>query len=116
MPDQVTLLFEDQGRPLPLHRLAFPQPSYSGSFSFKEAHVSQFKRTLPVARLLSDQGHDMVPPLYDAKLLWMEDGEARVTGIEIDQVSQRRTVQTWNVRFGGCKEMADASMHRPAGG
>jgi len=104
MPDSVTLLFEDQGRPLPLHRLAFPQQAYSGAFSFKESHVAKFKRTLPVARLVGDVGQDVVAPLYDAKLLWMEGGEARVTGIEVDELSQRRTVQTWNVRFEGWKD------------
>jgi hypothetical protein len=112
MPDQVTLLFEDLGRPLPLHRLAFPQPAYNGAFSFKEMHVLQLKRTLPVARLVDSIGHDVVAPLYDAKLLWMEGGEARVTGIEIDEVSQRRTVQTWNVRFAGW-EAAGAAAPRP---
>jgi hypothetical protein len=113
MPDQVTLLFEDQGRPLPLHRLAFPQPTYSGSFSFKEVHVPQFKRTLPVARLLGEMGNDVVAPLYEAKLLWMEDGEARVTGIEIDELSQRRTVQTWNVRFAGWETPGAAARRHP---
>ena len=115
MPDQVTLLFEDQGRPLPLHRLAFPQPAYNGTFSFKEVHVPQLKRTLPVARLLGELGQDVVAPLYDAKLLWMEGGEARVTGIEIDELSQRRTVQTWNVRFAGWEVAGAAARRHPDG-
>lgn len=115
MPDQVTLLFEDQGRPLPLHRLAFPQPAYNGAFLFKEVHVAQLKRTLPVARLVDGVGQDVVAPLYDAKLLWMEGGEARVTGIEIDELSQRRTVQTWNVRFAGWQDAGAEARRDPAG-
>lgn len=115
MPDHITLLFEDHGRPLPLHRLAFPQPIHAGAFVFKDAHVPQYKRTLPVARLLGDVGQDVVAPLYDAKLLWMENGEARVTGIEIDDLSRRRTVQTWNVRFAGWVDAGAAARQHPDG-
>lgn len=101
MPDQVTLLYEDQGRPLARHRLAFPLAEYAGAFTFDEVHVPAFHRTMPVARLVDPQGADVVPPLHDAKLLWMKAGVARITGIEVDELSRRRTVQTWNVRLQG---------------
>jgi hypothetical protein len=102
MLDQVVLLFEDQGRPKARHRLAFPQAEHEGLFTFKEAHCSEFRRTVPVARLQGPTGSDVVPPLYDAKLLWMEGGEARVTGLEVDEVTRKRTAQCWNVRLAGC--------------
>lgn len=100
-PDHVSLLFEDGGRPLPRYRLGFPQSEYQGSFSFEEVPSSEFKRTVATARLQAPSGDDVLPPLYEAKLLWCKDGEARVSGLEVDGVTRRRTAQCWNVRLGG---------------
>ena len=108
MPDQVKLLYEDQGRPVPLHRQAFGTTAYTGEFVLEEEHVLELKRTLPVARLMrADSQGDALPRLYDAKTLWVKRGEARVTGFEIDPVSHRRTIQTWVVRFDGWKPSRD---------
>lgn len=101
MTDFVTLLFECGGRPLARYRLAFPQREYAGAFTFEEAHSIEFRRTVATARLQAPSGHDVLPPLYEAKLLWCKEGEARVTGLEIDELSQKRTAQCWNIRFGG---------------
>lgn len=101
MPDSVSLLFEEGGRPLPRYRLAFPQQEYEGSFSFEEVLSNEFKRTVATARLQAPSGADVLPPLYEAKLLWCKDGEARVSGLEVDEVTHRRTAQCWNVRIGG---------------
>ena len=100
--DSVSLLFEAGGRPLPRYRFAFPQQEYRGSFSFEEAHSNEFKRTVPTARLQAPNGADVLPPLYEAKLLWCKDGEARISGLEVDEVTQKRTAQCWNVRLAGC--------------
>jgi hypothetical protein len=100
-PDHVSLLFEDGGRPLPRFRLGFPQREYKGSFTFEEVPNSEFKRTVATARLQTPDGGDVLPPLYEAKLLWCKGGEARVSGLEVDYVTRRRTAQTWNVRLGG---------------
>lgn len=101
MGDSVSLLFEDGGRPLARHRLAFPQHEYTGTFSFEEVPSSEFKRTVAMARLQAPSGDDVLPPLYEAKLLWCKGGEARVSGLEVDEVTRRRTAQCWNVRIGG---------------
>jgi hypothetical protein len=101
MSDKVSLLFEGGGRPLPRYRLAFPQPEYVGSFSFEEVPSSVFKRTVATARLQAPGGRDVLPPLYEAKLLWCKGGEARVSGLEVDEVTRTRTAQCWNVQIGG---------------
>lgn len=106
MPDQVTLLYEGHGRPLPRHRQAFRLKTYEGEFSLEEMHVRLFSRTMKVARLVDVQGADVLPPLYQAEFLWMKKGIARVTGIEVDDMSRNRTLQTWNVQFEGYKPEA----------
>ncbi|MDN4056322.1 hypothetical protein QPK32_24965 [Massilia sp. YIM B02763] len=107
MPDQVTPLYDD-GRPLPLHRLAMKKDYHEGAFMLDEVAVQAFKRTVPVARLVGAGGADVLPPLYEARFLWMKGGIARVTGIAVDELSHRRTVQTWNVRFEGWTPGMDA--------
>jgi len=106
MTDQVTLLYEGHGRPLPRHRQAFRLKTYEGEFSLEEMHVRLFSRTMKVARLVDAQGADVLPPLYQADFLWMKKGIARVTGIEVDDLSQNRTLQTWNVRLVGYRAEA----------
>lgn len=114
IPDAVSLLFEDGGRPLPRHRLGFPQLEYHGSFSFEEAPSHEFKRTVATARLQAPSGDDVIPPLYEAKLLWCKAGEARVSGLEVNDLTRRRTAQCWNVRLAGC--VALSSFEGPASG
>lgn len=97
----VSLRFEDGGRPLPRHRLAFPMAEYEGRFTFKEAPCAPLRRTVFVARLSGPNGDDVLPPLYDAKLIFCEDGEARVAGLELDTLSSKLTAQTWHVRYAG---------------
>lgn len=108
MTDSVSLLFEQGGRPIARHRFAFEQKVFEGSFSFKEVPNTAFGRTVATARLQSPNGEDVVPPLYEAKLLWCEHGEARVSGLEVDELTQKRTAQCWNLRFGGA-ERVDAN-------
>lgn len=103
MSDSVFLLFEQGGRPLARYRLAFSQQEYIGSFSFEEVPSREFKRTVATARLQAPSGDDVLPPLYEAKLLWCKSGEARVSGLEVDEITRRRTAQCWNVRFAGCR-------------
>ena len=102
--DFVILLFKDGGRPLPRYRLGFPQSEYFGAFSFEEVPSSEFKRTVATARLLTPSGDDVLPPLYEAKLLWCKRGEARVSGLEVDELTRKRTAQCWNVRIRGFAE------------
>lgn len=104
MSDKVSLLFEDGGRPLPRYRLAFPQPEFLGTFTFEEVPNSVFKRTVATARLQAPSADDVLPPLYEAKLLWCKAGEARVSGLEFDEVTRSRTAQCWNVQIGGFRK------------
>ena len=111
MTDSVFLLYECGGRPIARHRLAFEQTVFEGAFSFKEAPNTAFGRTVATARLQSQNGEDVVPPLYEAKLLWCEHGEARVSGLEVDELTQKRTAQCWGLRFGGA-DREDANRSR----
>lgn len=101
MLDTVILRFEDSGRPLPRHRLAFPQTEYQGLFTFKENSFRPLRRTVLVARLLGPTGEDILPPLYDAKLVYMEAGEGSVTGLELDTLNSKYSAQAWHVRLAG---------------
>lgn len=101
MKDVVILLYESGGRPIARHRFAFPQPQHEGRFSYKESHDRELKRTVKTARLLDPTGNDVLPPLYEAGFLWCESGEARVSGLEVDEVTRRRTAQCWHVSFAG---------------
>lgn len=105
MSDSVYLLFEELGRPLPMHRLAFPQRVYVGAFSFQEIPCNEFRRTVAIARLRTPRGDDVLPPLHEAKLLWCKEGEARVTGLVVDEITRCRTAQCWNIRIGGYIEL-----------
>jgi hypothetical protein len=101
MLDIVMLRFEDGGRPLPRHRLAFPQTEHVGSFTLKEAWCPELRRTVLVARLGAEVGENVLPPFYDAKLVHCEASEARVAGIELDPLNNKWHAQTWHVKFAG---------------
>lgn len=115
MPDKLILLFEDGGRPLARYRLAFPQPEFEGMFSFKEVPCAIFKRTVHIARLLGADGADLVRPLHDAKFLWMMDGQARITGLEVDELTRRRTSQCWDAYFAGSRRCSPAKSDEDKG-
>lgn len=102
MLDVVSQRFEDNGRPLPRHRLALPQSLYEGRFSLREAICQLLRRTVLVARLTDANGADVLPPLYDAKFIYCDEGEARVAGLELEELNTRFAAQTWHVRFAGC--------------
>ena len=116
MCDCVFLLYEAGGRPLARYRLAFPQQQYVGTFSFEEVYSHEFTRTVATARLQAPSGDDVLPPLYEAKLLWCKAGEARVSGLEVDGLTRRRTAQCWNVGFSGCADRLAATLSDPSPG
>jgi acyl carrier protein phosphodiesterase len=99
MLDVVILRFEDGGRPLPRHRLAFPQTAYEGRFSFKESWCPELRRHVMMAQLSTAVGADVLPPLYDARLVYYDGGEARVAGLDLDTLSSKFTAQTWAVKI-----------------
>jgi hypothetical protein len=101
MHDLVTVLFEDGGRPLAKHRLAFPLQRHEGLFVLKETRCDVLRRTVLLARLLNAENDDVIAPLYDAKVVYFDGGEARVAGLELDTLNRKFTGQTWHVRIGG---------------
>jgi len=101
MLDRVSLLFEDGGRPLARYRLAFPQVEYEGSLSVKEMRAGPMRRTALAARLLGANGAEVLPTLYDARLVYHADGESRIAGLQLDTLTNKFTAQTWHVKYGG---------------
>lgn len=92
-------LFEDQGRPLPRHRLACLRPQESGSkgwFVYKESWDVNHKRTMWKAHLLGEKGEpDVFPELLDAVIMLAEDGVMTVRGQERDPVTRKLTGMAW---------------------
>ncbi|GAB2880965.1 hypothetical protein GCM10027277_57560 [Pseudoduganella ginsengisoli] len=102
--DVVVVLYENEGAPIPRHRLAFPKPAHEGLFQIGDEIDTELKRTMPIARLRSAEGagDDVLPPLRDAKLLWQRRGVACYTGVEMEcDLSRRRTGQSWKVFLAG---------------
>lgn len=101
--DQVQLLCENQGAPIPRHRMAFKQRVYEGAYSLREEFDSDARRTIMMARLRVDST-DILPPLRDARVLFQEKGIVVVTGLEVlDELTRRRSAQTWMIRTAGYK-------------
>lgn len=99
--DRVQLLCENQGAPIPRHRMAFKQPEYEGQYSFREEHDMDAKRTVMMARLRVE-GVDVLPQLRDARVIFQERGIVVVTGLEVlDELTRRRSAQTWYIRTAG---------------
>jgi hypothetical protein len=99
--DMVTLLCENEGAPIPRHRLAFSQPEFAGKFSYNEEYSCEARRTMAVARLRFN-GADVLPALCDARLLRFENGIGVFTGFEVlNDLNRRRTSQTWKVVTAG---------------
>lgn len=101
MHDKVSRLFQGGGRPLAKHRLAFPKNTHEGLFVLKETCCDVLRRTALLARLLGSDNADLLPPLYDAKVVYFDAGEARVAGLELDPLNRKFTAQTWHVRCAG---------------
>lgn len=99
--DSVTLLCENGGAPIPRHRWAFLQNEFVGQYSLREEYDRDAKRKVKMARLRGTDG-DVLPPLRDANVLYQERGITVVTGLEVlDDLSRRRTAQTWYVKMAG---------------
>ena len=92
-------LYEDGGRPLPRHRLAFIRAHESGSegwFVYKEDYDPDHKRTMMKAFLLGAPGTpEVFPTLLDAVLMIAEDGTLTVRGQERDPLTRKLTGMAW---------------------
>lgn len=93
-------LYSDQGVPLPRHREITLHYTGIGVFSMREQYEKDFRRTLRVAKLLSVNGGDHVlPPLYDAAIVWVGDGEIRVRGFEINPFTMAHVAMAWGAEI-----------------
>lgn len=86
-----------------LHRqLELAQPPAVGELEVTEHRDPALGRAVTLARLLNDhdRGVEILPPLYDARLLWTRDQQMRFTGFErVDDVAY---AQTWTVELVPC--------------
>lgn len=86
-----------QGR-LATHSPGAEPPRHVGELSVSESRDLKLERTSLRARLLDatrGTGADVLPELYDARLIWLQGNQWRITGYErIDDVAY---AQTWAV-------------------
>jgi hypothetical protein len=98
----VRLLFEDGGRPLALHRLSMPPHLHVGHLELRECHLEQCRRQSHRATLIAPGdglSEHLVPPLYDAVVRYISNGELTISGMEIDDLTRKMTAQSWRVKF-----------------
>ena len=100
----VQLLCEDGGRALQRHRLAFLRDWLRGELVLKEDYDAEARRHVRCAWLRAI-GHgangapDVLPQLRDVTVLFVENWEMVLTGLEMrDDLGRQRTAQTWRVR------------------
>jgi hypothetical protein len=94
-------LYSDQGVPLPRHREITLRYTGIGVFSMSEGYEKDFRRTVRVANLRPiDGGRDCVlPPLYDAAIVWVGDGQLRVRGFEINPMTMAHVAMVWGAEI-----------------
>ena len=94
-------LYSDQGVPLPRHREITLRYTAVGKFSMREGYEKDFGRTVRVANLRPiDGGRDFVlPPLYDAAIVWVGDGQLRVRGFEINPMTMAHVAMAWGAEI-----------------
>lgn len=93
-------LCSDQGVPLPRHREITKRYTRVGQLSLCEEYVREFRRSMRVAKLFGAGDNGMVfPTLYDAAIVWVGDGEIRVRGFEINQITQAHVAMVWGAEI-----------------
>lgn len=73
-------------------------PAPTGRLLVGQSRTRMFGRTVRLARLVDqEESRDLLPPLLDAKLLWVADNRLTLSGFERISVSGRNVdfVQTW---------------------
>lgn len=97
---KVALLYEEAGRPLPRHRAVTARPSHLGKLSLSEELDRDMRRTVRSARLCDPSTcADVLPPLLDAVVLWINGECMTITGVERDDLTRKRTAQSWYVEL-----------------
>lgn len=93
-------LYSDQGVPLPRHREITTRYTRVGQLSLSEVFVREFRRSMRVAKLFgSGDGGMVFPMLYDAAIVWVGDGELRVRGFEVNQITQAHVAMVWGAEI-----------------
>lgn len=94
-------LYSDQGVPLPRHREITLRYTGVGKLSLREQFESDFRRHMVVARLSPiGGGRDFIlPPLYDAAIVWVGDGRLRVRGFEINPMTKAHVAMAWGAEI-----------------
>ena len=94
-------LYSDQGVPLPRHREITLRYTGIGVFSMSEQFEKDFRRTVRVANLRPIGGgvDFILPPLYDAAIVWVGDGQLRVRGFEINPMTKAHVAMAWGAEI-----------------
>lgn len=93
--------FENHGHLIPKWREATTRRDYlDGEFTLAQEYVDAFKRHSDVARLRDASGADLAPPVIDAVVRHVIEGELAVTGLELDPRRDCWTAQSWRVQLG----------------
>lgn len=94
-------LYSDQGVPLPRHREITLRYTGVGKLSLREQFESDFRRHMVVATLSPiGNGVDFIlPPLYDAAIVWVGDGRLRVRGFEINPMTKAHVAMAWGAEI-----------------
>lgn len=65
-----------------------------------EQFEKDFRRIVRVAKLMPVDGGDFVlPPLYDAAIVWVGDGRLRVRGFEINPTTKAHVAMAWGAEI-----------------
>lgn len=94
-------LYSDQGVPLPRHREITLRYTGVGVFSMREQFDKDFNRTVRMAMLSPvGGGRDFVlPPLYDAAIVWVGDGRLRIRGFEVNPMTKAHVAMAWGAEI-----------------
>lgn len=94
-------LYSDQGVPLPRHREITLRCTGVGVFTMIERFEKDFQRTVRVAHLSPIGGGKnlILPPLYDAAIVWVGDGRLRVRGFEINPMTKAHVAMAWGAEI-----------------
>ena len=88
-------LYEDGGRPLARHRAVSIAPSHEGILSLHETHDRELRRTVRKARVSNLAGTETILELYDAVVLFIDDGVMTIAGIEMFVEQAAHQFETW---------------------
>jgi hypothetical protein len=81
-----------------LHSQRSTEAARQGDLRVGEHRDTRLGRAVTLARLVDParEEADVLPELLDARLLWMREGEMRITGLQRGETAD--FAQTWHVR------------------